>query len=79
MGSFKFPFQDKAVMFTCANASRAEALCLGGCFRRQAANTGKFWGMCSPEKSAWQCSPGSTSQTHLSFTLHGKGGGSQKQ
>lgn len=45
MGGFKFAFQDKAVKFTCVNASAAEPLFRGlfqelspslrGCFRRQ--------------------------------------------
>lgn len=73
MGGFKFPFQDKAVKLTCVNTSTAAPLHLGGCSSRQAANTEKLWGVGSPEQPAWKGSPGSTSQTHSSFTLRGKG------
>lgn len=57
MSGFKFPFQDKAVNFTGVNASTAEPLHLGGCFRRQAANTEKLWGVSSPEQPAWKGYP----------------------
>lgn len=53
MGGFKFPFQDKAVKFTCVNASAAEPPSLGSCFRRRPAEE-KLWGMGSPEQPAWK-------------------------
>lgn len=67
MGGFKFPFQDKAVNFICVNASTTEPLCLGGCFRRQAANTEKLWGVGSPEQLAWKGSP--DPRQHIPNTL----------
>jgi len=71
MGGFKFLFQDKAAKFACVNVSIAQPLHLRGHFRGLAANTEQLWGVGSLE--GLPRPQGSTSQTHSSFTLRGKG------
>lgn len=53
MGSFKFPFQDKAVKFTHVNASAAEPL-FRGLFQEAVCRKKSFWGVGSPEQLAWK-------------------------